>query len=315
MKLNLREGESEILEIWKDSPIFRLSRRAWLVSESSKGIDTKVLAKAVAMPEQRVVEVIDRYKQIGIFGLIENPRSGRARKIPIGTVKNLLIDLADKTQGEFDVNDIALKIKYDHGEKISKDLIWQQARKEGITLKRYTRKIIPINTDKILSNIIGIAVTASVTIIVAIKMKKDQPIRGYLEVLSRDMLNVLIKKKNITILSSMNDLANHGKFTKKERTKKEAMLRWAYGLSRVAQREGVSIQIEVCGDYKTSEMIEWLKALKANRLIEGIIKQEVKVRFALKEDELRLAKKELVDAINHLKLSSSEYIWSKRLVI
>jgi len=112
----------------------------------------------------------------------------------------------------------------------------------------------------------------------------------------------------------MNYLANHGEFTKKERTKKEVMLRWAYGLSRVAQREGVSIQIEVCGDYKTPEMMEWLKALKANRLIEGISGQEVKVRFALKDDDMRLAKKELIDAINNLKLSSSEYIWAKRLM-
>lgn len=314
MKLNLRESESEILEIWKDSPIFRLSRRAWLVSESAKGIDSKVLSKAVAMPEQRVLEVIDRYRQIGILGLIENPRSGRARKIPTGAVKNLMIDLLYKSEGEFDINDIARKIKYDHGEKISKDLIWQQARRDGLILKRHTAKNIQIKADQILKDIIGIAVTASVTIIVAIKMKRDQPISGYLEVLSRDMLNVLTKE-NITILSSMKDLANLGEFTKKERTKKEAMLRWAYGLSRVAQREGVSLQIEVCGDYKTSEMMEWLKALKANQLIEGISGQEVKVRFVLKEDDMRLAKKELVDAINHLKLSSSEYIWSKRLVL
>lgn len=308
MTFSLRENEAEILAIWQKSPVFRLSRRAWLVSENSKGVDTKDLAKAVAMPEQRVVEVIDRYRQSGILGLIESPRVGRAKKIPEGAVKHLLQDMAYKAEGEFDVNEVALKINQDHREQISKDLIWRQARIDGITLKRNATKTIPIEADQTLNNIIGLAVTPSITIIAVIKMKKLLPLEGYLEVINRDWLKALAKKKSMTILASMKELASYGAFVKKERSRKEAMLRWAQSTSRIASRDGASIQIEVCGDFQSSEMMDWLKALKANRLIEG-------VRFFLKEDAMSLANKELLNAIKQLKKSSSEYIWAKKLMI
>lgn len=308
MTFNLRENEAEILAIWQKSPVFRLSRRAWLVSENSKGVDTKDLAKAVAMPEQRVVEVIDRYRQSGVLGLIESPRAGRTRKIPEGAVKRLLQDMAYKTEGEFDVNEIAFKINQDHKEEISKDLIWRQARIDGITLKRNATKTIPIEADQILNSIIGLVAMPSVTIIAAIKMKKVLPLEGYLEVINRDWLKALTKNKSTTILASMKELANNGVLVKKERSKKEAILRWAQNLANIASRDGASIQIEICGDFQSSEMMNWLKALKANGLTED-------VRFYLKEDTMGLAKKELLNAIKQLKKSSSEYIWAKKLMI
>lgn len=308
MTFSLRENEAEILAIWQKSPVFRLSRRAWLVSENAKGVDTKDLAKAVAMPEQRVVEVIDRYKQSGALGLIESPRVGRARKIPEGAVKHLLQDMAYKTEGEFDVNEIALKINQDHRQQISKDLIWRQARIDGITLKRNATKTISIEAEQILNNTIGLAVTPSITIIAVLKIKKVLPLEGYLEVVNRDLEKMLTKKKSTTILTSMKELANYGVFIKKERNKKEAMLRWAQSLSRIASRDGALIQIEVCGDFHSPEMMDWLKALKTNGLTEG-------VRFFLKEDAMSLATKELLQAIKQLKKSSSEYIWAKKLMI
>jgi transposase len=140
MRFNLRENEAEILAIWQKSPVFRISRRAWLVSENARGVDTKDLAKAVAMPEQRVIEVIDRYRQSGILGLLESPRAGRARKIPEGAVKHLLQDMAYKTEGEFDIGEVALKINQDYGKEVSKDLIWRQTRSHGVTLKRNSNK-------------------------------------------------------------------------------------------------------------------------------------------------------------------------------
>lgn len=308
MAFSLRENEGEILAIWQQSPVFRLSRRAWLVSENAKGIDTKVLAKAVAMPEQRVVEVIDRYRQLGLLGLIENPRVGRARKIPEGAVKHLLQDMAYKTEGEFDVNEIALRINQDHKGQISKDLIWSQARIDGITLKRNSTKTIPIEADRMLSNTIGLVVTSSITIIAAIKMKKVLPLEGYLEVVNRGWIRALKKNKSMTVLASMSDLANNGVSVKNERGKKEATLRWARSLSKISSKDGVSIQIEVCGDFQSAEMMDWLKALKTNGLTEG-------VRFLLKESGMSLANKELLNAIKQLKKSSSEYIWAKKLMI
>lgn len=308
MTFSLRENEAEILAIWQKSPVFRLSRRAWLVSENAKGVDTKDLAKAVAMPEQRVVEVIDRYRQLGLLGLIENPRVGRARKIPEGAVKHLLQDMAYKTEGEFDVNEIALKINQDHKGQISKDLIWSQARIDGITLKRNSTKTIPIEADRMLGNTIGLVVNPSITIIAVIKMKKVLPLEGYLEVVNRGWIRTLKKNKSMTVLASMNDLANNSVCVKKERGKKEAILRWARSLSKISSRDGASIQIEVCGDFQSSEMMDWLKALKANGLTEG-------VRFLLKEGGMSLANKELLNAIKQLKRSSSEYIWAKKLMI
>jgi transposase len=308
MTFSLRENEAEILAIWQKSPVFRLSRRAWLVSESAKGVDTKDLAKAVAMPEQRVIEVIDRYRQSGVLGVIENPRVGRARKIPEGAVKHLLQDMAYKTEGEFDVNEIALKINQDHWEQISKDLIWRQARIDGITLKRNTTKRILVEADQTLNHISGLVVTPSITIIAVIKTKNVLPLEGYLEAINPDWLKTFPKKKSMTILTSMKELASYGAFVKRGRSSKEIMLRWAQNLSRIASRDGASIQIEVCGDFQSSELMDWLKVLKANRLTEG-------VRFFLKQDAMSLSNKELLNAIKQLKKSSSVYIWAKKLMI
>ena len=312
MRLNLRENESEILDTWKKSQVFRLSRRAWLVSENAKGVDTKVLSRAVAMPEQRVVEVIDRYKQFGILGLIENPRSGRARKIPNGEVKYLLEDLTYDAEQEFAIKDIALKINQDSQEQISKDLIWRQARMDGIKLKRNVTKGIPIEEDEILNNIIGLVVTTSVTIIVVAKIKKILLLEGDLEVLNSDLRKNLLKKKCMSVLASMKVLANYGAVEIKERSKNEAMSRWAQRISKIARKDGVSIQIEVSGDYQSPELIDWLKTLKANELTEGRVES---VKFALKVEDMSWAKKELIHAINKLKKSSTVYIWVKKLII
>lgn len=312
MKLNLRENESEILDIWKKSQVFRLSRRAWLVSENAKGLDTKVLARAVAMPEQRVVEVIDRYKQCGILGLIENPRSGRSRKIPGGEVKYLLDDLTYDAEQEFEIQDIALKINQNSIEPVSKDLIWRQARMDGVKLKRNATKGIPIDEDEILNNYIGLVVTPFVTIIVVAKTKKILFLEGELEVLNSNLRKNLLKKKCMSILASMKELANYGEVEIKERSKNEAMMRWAQRISGIARKEGVSIQIEVCGDYQSTELIDWLKTLKANGLTEDNVES---LKFALKIESLNLAKKELINAITKLKNSSSVYIWVKKFII
>ena len=110
----------------------------------------------------------------------------------------------------------------------------------------------------------------------------------------------------------MKELANYGEVEIKERSKNEAMMRWAQRISGIARKEGVSIQIEVCGDYQSTELIDWLKTLKANGLTEDNVES---LKFALKIESLNLAKKELINAITKLKNSLSVYIWVKKFII
>lgn len=315
MRFNLRENEAEILAIWQKSPVFRISRRAWLVSENARGIDTKDLAKAVAMPEQRVIEVIDRYRQSGILGLLESPRAGRARKIPEGAVKHLLQDMAYKTEGEFDIGEVALKINQDYGKEVSKDLIWRQTRSHGVTLKRNSNKNIPIESDQSLSKLIGLVITRSVVIIVVANMKKILPLEGYLEVPNKSAYNLLKNKKSTTVLSSIRDMENINLDNKKGRSSKEVMLRWAQNLMNIASKADVKINVEICGDYQSSEMLEWLKTLKTSRINDGPDKSPPNTRFLLKENDITIGNNELISAVKKFRKKSSQYVWAKRLMI
>ena len=91
--------------------------------DASKGGTTKQLQKGLPMTEQRVMELIDRYRESGLMGLIENARSGRSKKIPSETVVNLMMDeMRDSSKEELLIDELTLKIKQDKHLHISRDM-------------------------------------------------------------------------------------------------------------------------------------------------------------------------------------------------
>ena len=164
--LKLRKNEAEILNIWANGRDLRLGRRAWLVYEGSKGLETKELSRAVAMPEQRVIEIMDRYRESGLLGLVERPRSGRAKKISSETVKDLVSEILNESSPEINANQMAKKLRYDIGKDVSKDAIWRQARMSGIQLERKSKNRIQLSEiSRLQSSIIGVVVTPNIKIL------------------------------------------------------------------------------------------------------------------------------------------------------
>jgi len=85
MKFFLSPTEAEILKIWATSTSTRIAKRAWLVLQYVAGIHPKLIAQAVGMPEQRVLDNIAEFEQDRILGLLDRPRIGRPSKVSTQT--------------------------------------------------------------------------------------------------------------------------------------------------------------------------------------------------------------------------------------
>ncbi|PRY96444.1 hypothetical protein BCM14_2682 [Jezberella montanilacus] len=85
MKLVLSPTEAEIVKIWANSGSTRIAKRAWLVLQFVAGIHPNLIAQAVGMPEQRVLDNIAEFEQDRILGLLDRPRIGRPSKVSAQT--------------------------------------------------------------------------------------------------------------------------------------------------------------------------------------------------------------------------------------
>lgn len=311
MTLNLKENHAEILAQWANGKNFRLGRRAWLVEEHSKGMGTKELSRAVAMPEQRVVEIIDRYKESGLLGLIESPRSGRAKKISDDIVKGLVDEMPYKNNGEITADELIGKIQHDMKLHVSKDAVWRQTRILGIRLTRNSQKQIRlIDSSQGLSALTGIVISSKVKIIAIIKNQGlHLPMPGYLEATCENLSD--LRSKNIEGLFNAIELIEDQENSKmSKRFMEEAITRWASNVAMNGKRKRGSLEMMICGDFLSDEMGQWLKALKRFNLCDGAKGIAKAISYALTEEEWAVSLKGLSKALPKSK-RSADFIWAR----
>lgn len=312
MVFKLKENEAEILAQWANGKDLRLGRRAWLVYESSKGVTSKELSKAVAMTEQRVVEIIDRYKDSGLLGLIEKPRSGRAKKISSGIVQDLVDEIPHKNLGEINADELVWKIQQDTRVRISKDAIWRQARISGISLNRESKKQASL-TDRSrgMSGLLGIVITPRVKLLAILKDQKvSLPMLGYVEITCASLAKV--RSEKIESLFQAIELIQNERISRmSERFKNEAITRWANNVSTNAKRKTGFLELIVYGDYESSEMHDWLKGLKRFDLTEGAGGVARVISFVSTKEEWARGIKGLSDVLPDSS-KFPDFIWAKR---
>ena len=312
MVFKLKENEAEILAQWANGKDLRLGRRAWLVYESSKGVTTKELSKAVAMTEQRVVEIIDRYKDSGLLGLIEKPRSGRAKKISSDIVQDLVDEMPHKNIGEINADELVWKIQQDTRVRISKDVIWRQARISGISLKRESKKQASLTDySSVMSGLLGIVITPRVKLLAILKDQKvSLPMLGYVEITCASLAKVRGEKIE-SLLQAIELIKNEPISRMNERLKNEVITRWANNVSTNAKRKTGLLELVVYGDYTSSEMHDWLKGLKRFGLTEGAGGVARAISFASTQEDWASVIRGLGNVLPK-KDGFPDFIWAKR---
>ena len=312
MAFKLKENEAEILAQWANGKDLRLGRRAWLVYESSKGVTTKELSKAVAMTEQRVVEIIDRYKDSGLLGLIEKPRSGRAKKISSDIVQDLVDEMPHKSIGEINADELVWKIQQDKGVRISKDAIWRQARISGISLNRESKKQASLtDLSRVMSGLLGVVISPRVKLLAILKDQKvSLPMLGYVEITCASLAKM--RNEKIESLFEAIELIKNERISRvSDRSKNEAITRWANNVSTNAKRKTGFLELILYGDYGSSEMHDWLKGLKRFDLTEGAEGMARRISFASTQEEWA---SDIKGLCNVLPSGSKfpDFIWAKR---
>ena len=103
---HLGQGQSELLAQWMGGAAgLRLARRAWFIISEQEGLAVHRYFQATPVPSRRIQALVQRFDQLGPFGLIERSRSGRpllsaerwtARRTAAGEhwtlVRNLALD-------------------------------------------------------------------------------------------------------------------------------------------------------------------------------------------------------------------------------
>jgi len=284
MIFQLRKNHKAILTQWANGDDLRIGRRAKLVLDSSTGVTTKQLQQGLPMTEQRVMEVIDRYRESGLMGLIESPRSGRSKKIPSATVVNLAIDeMRDNNKGELLIDELTLKIKQDNHLNISKDTVWRQARLASISFKRNRKRHLKLNDQN--KKLLGLVITPNVKIIAVLRNQKfTLALPGYLEI-TCDSLRMLHSESIESLYVAFELMQNQVNTRFSKRAKDEAITRWVSNVSINAQRKTGILDLFIEGNYLSDEMHQWLKALKRFKLTDGVGGFAGEINFCVTQSE------------------------------
>jgi hypothetical protein len=254
-----------VLKDWSQNASYRLARRAWLISEFLEGQDTKSLSTSVAMTEQRVEEVIQRYKGYGLIGLFEASRSGR----PSSADSISIVELVGKMK-KLEEDQIASKIAA--YKKISEHTIWRTARIES-TL---------INRSKVRAPLIRSKISASIPLIASVFSKEFQLLvigpghksllelepSGKLDAPSKPLVlaaaEVLVEK-NIVYLEDMISISKELVTDVPNRVAQERRIRLVNNLDRIETIAGFPIRIYLSGDIRSKAFADWIKALKRSK--------------------------------------------------
>lgn len=275
MKFVLSTDEAEILRIWANSSSPRIAKRAWLVLQFASGIHTKLIAQAVGMPEQRVLENIAAFEHLGVLGIFDMPRSGRRSKMtPELRIK--IFDLAEALDKLTLIDkDAALKgIAKDFG--ISLDSLWRTSRTLGLKLARRTTKKLHVFADgRLFNNLIGLYISGGIAISAHIKAieTKNPPAQGFWDRPGPIALKEYVSNigPESIDLSQALQLANLDENYPQmgQRQKMEQILRWLIRMDKFLEASKIEIKIAITGDFKSEGMFFCLSSLKNYYLGDG----------------------------------------------
>lgn len=236
-------GDREVLTAWSRSRQPRLARRAWIVLEESAGVKERRLAEATPLSSARVQALVAGYRQHGLLGLVDAPRSGRPRTV-----------LAQ-----------ALPLDPAPGVPPHRDTVWRLAREQGINIDRQRRRHVawPAVADGPWAGVHGVAAGPNVTAVFAGPPRKDLRHVGtwlYPRFDALSPASVLGESFDWTV--ALEALTNSGACPDKPRAVQE---RRGLLLDRLMRqmRDLPVMEVLVGGDPLNAEFLSWLAALRA----------------------------------------------------
>jgi len=113
-----------------------------LVLEEAEGRPETELALATGQKSSAVQAVVRSFRRLGLMGLVDAPRSGR----PLTADKSNLVANARNSSAR------AAAV----AEKVSRDVVWRQARLEGLSIERSTGRIRPVPAYPSMPRVVGL---------------------------------------------------------------------------------------------------------------------------------------------------------------
>lgn len=254
----MKSADIVVLKIWAEVAPFRIARRAWLVLEYLTGKSTKTLATSVAMTEQRVQEVIDRYKDMGLMGLFEMPRKGRPEK----EHSEKLNKINDREEG-VDVFQIA------KGLNKSIDWVWREARLGNWMITRQRKRVfnIPLALSKQLPVVAILLASEYQIIVVAEKINtlRHLSINTLIDGLSKEIIEILEfsfksdQKITFESLINVSNLINISLPIRADEERRQRVIRNLDWIERVTKS---SLKFYICGNIQSDSLNRWIKSFQ-----------------------------------------------------
>jgi len=289
-----------VLSYWIENAPYRLARRAWLVLEYLKGQSTKSLASAVAMTEQRVVDVVYRYKEWGLIGLFELPRSGKPSVSWDEKVGNLKFE-KNLSEGLATAGQIARQLN------ISPDTVWREARIANIAINRARQRLLKTRTELTRQvPLLGCVIGPDVQLLAVgqdFKSARMLEPSGALDSVSEELSHVLEVTKKLGELFWLESVIQLNATISSRipaRIALERRLRFVERIDHFEMKYGSHFKIYLSGDIRSDAYQSWVKALQRSKLWLVGDKDRYKLFISFR------------DSINHLLAHSSDPVGLNR---
>lgn len=266
-----------ILRDWSANAPYRLARRAWLISKLLEGQSTKSLAASVAMTEQRVEEIAHRYKEFGLVGLFEAPRSGRPPRVDPNSILKLVSDGQIYQQDQ-----IATKVA--STKQVSEHTIWRISRSKGKQINRVRNQHRRLHAKLNESfPLIACVIQKDFQLFVlgsSFRMLRVLEPMGVLDSASKVLLSAtdeFSRKKKATYIEDVFSIAATYGGDIPIRASQERRRRLVDNLNQVHALSGIPGTIYAAGDIRSKSFCDWINALNGSVLFSV----DPKLRFNL----------------------------------
>ncbi len=249
-------GDREVLTAWANAGRTRLARRAWIVLEEAAGVQERRLAQATPLSSARVQALVAGYRQNGLLGLIDAPRSGRPKSVPAHA-------LADAPRMPTLATPIPLPPN--PGAPQHRDAMWRLAREQGLSIDRQRLRQMawPAVANGPWAGVYGAAAGPNVSVLIVGPVRNDQPASGtwlYPELSA--LTHASTRGANLDWTVVLDALGKSGANPHKPRAVQE---RRSQLLRRVISKVKTlpAVDVLVGGDPLCAEFLSWLVSLRA----------------------------------------------------
>jgi hypothetical protein len=231
------------------------------------------LAKATPMSSARVQALVAGYRQHGLLGLMDAPRSGRPKTVP---ARSLTDAVGAPTKQASIASPLSL------GAMPHRDTVWRLAREQGVNIDRHrTRHIAwPAVADGPWVNVYGVAAGPNVSVVLAGPVRSEQGQSGtwlypQFDVLTPDS----VFGTSLDWTGVLETLRRSRASPQKPRAVQE---RRVLLLSRVMSKMKTLpvVDVLVGGDPLSTEFMSWLVALRAVQTDLGTLGPRLRIRGA-----------------------------------